>query len=45
MDHDDTGDATLTAVYGPNVRRLQAIKAKYDPDNVYHHNVNIPPKA
>jgi FAD/FMN-containing dehydrogenase len=45
LDHDDTGDAALTAAYGPNVRRLQALKAKYDPDNVFHHNVNIPPKA
>jgi len=45
LDHDDAGDAALAAVYGPNVMRLQAIKAKYDPDNVFHHNVNIPPKA
>lgn len=45
LDQDDTGAAAITAAYGPNVQRLQSIKAKYDPDNVFHLNVNIPPKA
>jgi len=45
LDQDDTGDAALAAAYGPNVQRLQSIKAKYDPANVFHLNVNIPPKA
>jgi FAD/FMN-containing dehydrogenase len=45
FDQDDTGDQALTAAYGPNLRRLQQIKAKYDPENVFHLNVNIPPKA
>ena len=45
LDTDDTGMAALAAAYGPNVPRLQAIKAKYDPENVFHLNVNIPPKA
>jgi hypothetical protein len=45
LDQDDVGERALAAAYGPNVRRLQSIKAKYDPENVFHHNVNIPPKA
>jgi FAD/FMN-containing dehydrogenase len=43
MDHDDAADATLSAVYGPNLDRLRQVKAKYDPQNVFHHNVNIKP--
>jgi FAD/FMN-containing dehydrogenase len=43
MDHDDTAEATLSAVYGPNLDRLRQVKAKYDPQNVFHHNVNIKP--
>jgi len=45
LDRDDSGADALTAAYGPNVQRLQSIKAKYDPDNVFHLNVNIPPKT
>jgi len=45
LDQDDAGAAALAAAYGPNVQRLQSIKARYDPDNVFHRNVNIPPKA
>lgn len=45
LDDDDAGDRTLTAAYGPNLPRLRSIKAKYDPDNVFHLNVNIPPKG
>jgi len=40
---DDNDDAALTAAYGPNVQRLRNVKAKYDPDNVFHLNVNIKP--
>ena len=44
LDQDEVGDRVLAAAYGPNVRRLQSIKAKYDPYNVFHLNVNIAPK-
>jgi FAD/FMN-containing dehydrogenase len=45
LDADDAGDPALAAAYGPNLRRLQSIKAKYDPDNVFHLNVNVQPRA
>jgi FAD/FMN-containing dehydrogenase len=43
LDADDTGDANLKAAYGPNLGRLRELKKKYDPKNVFHLNVNIPP--
>ena len=43
LDADDAGDKNLTAVYGPNLPRLRTLKKRYDPDNVFHLNVNIPP--
>ena len=36
-------DEALVAVYGPNLPKLRQIKKKYDPDNVFHLNVNIKP--
>jgi len=39
---DEQGDA-VAASYGPNYRRLQQLKAKYDPDNFFHMNHNIRP--
>jgi FAD/FMN-containing dehydrogenase len=45
LDRDDSGVAALEAAYGPNLKRLQSLKAKYDPQNVFHLNVNIPPAA
>jgi FAD/FMN-containing dehydrogenase len=40
---DDSGSAALASAYGPNLARLRQIKAQYDPDNVFHLNVNITP--
>jgi hypothetical protein len=45
FDQDDSGDQALAAAYGPNLGRLQQVKAKYDPENVFHLNVNILPRA
>ncbi|HSF07422.1 MAG TPA: FAD-binding oxidoreductase [Methylomirabilota bacterium] len=42
---DDEPGEPLTAAYGPNHRRLQQVKAKYDPENFFHMNQNIRPLA
>lgn len=42
LDHDEAGDPTAAA-YGANYSRLRELKAKYDPENFFHSNVNIRP--
>jgi len=44
LDDDETGDP-VAAAYGANYRRLQRIKAKYDPENLFRMNQNIRPLA
>ena len=39
---DETGDP-VAAAYGPNYKRLQELKKKYDPSNFFHINQNIRP--
>jgi FAD/FMN-containing dehydrogenase len=40
----DEGDERVRATYRENYDRLAQIKAKYDPDNVFHVNQNIRPE-
>ena len=39
----EEGQERVQATYGSNYARLAEIKAKYDPENVFHVNQNIAP--
>jgi hypothetical protein len=42
---DDEVEGRLEATYGENFARLAAVKAKYDPENLFRVNQNIKPAA
>jgi len=39
----EEGEAMMKGAYGPHYARLAALKAKYDPDNLFRLNHNIEP--
>lgn len=42
----DEGADRVAAAFGPEkFARLQALKDKWDPTNLFHHNQNIPPNG
>lgn len=43
MSDDDATDASVGAIYGPNLKRLRELKKTFDPGNVFHQNINITP--
>jgi hypothetical protein len=40
---EDEGDGVAVGAYGPNLQRLRRLKKQYDPENLFHLNVNILP--
>ncbi len=39
---DDVSAEQLATAYGPNLPRLRELKGRYDPENIFHLNHNIP---
>ena len=45
LDSDDDAGRVREAYGDDTYRRLAEVKAKYDPDNVFHNNKNIQPRT
>lgn len=43
LDNDE--DERICQAYGPNYQRLAALKQRFDPNNVFHLNHNVQPRA
>jgi FAD/FMN-containing dehydrogenase len=41
----EEGDEMMQRAFGPQYRRLAALKRKYDPDNLFRLNQNVRPEA
>ncbi len=39
----EEGDDRVRRIYGANYDRLAQVNTKYDPENLFHVNQNIPP--
>jgi hypothetical protein len=45
LDSDDDSSRVRDAYGDRTHRRLAEVKARYDPDNAFHHNANVRPRA
>lgn len=41
----EEGQDRIRATYGANYARLAEVKARYDPDNLFRRNQNVPPSV
>jgi FAD/FMN-containing dehydrogenase len=39
-----TADVIANQIFGPNVKRLEELKHRYDPDNLFSHGTKLTPR-